>query len=60
MIKKFFIFLILLSTAASAQLKVPVKWTFTVNTLQSAEYELIFTANIEKGWHLYSQDPTTG
>ncbi|HEV7230713.1 MAG TPA: cytochrome c biogenesis protein CcdA [Bacteroidia bacterium] len=58
MIKKFFIFLILLSTAASAQLKVPVKWTFTVNTLQSAEYELIFTANIEKGWHLYSQDPT--
>ncbi|MCD4790908.1 MAG: thioredoxin family protein [Bacteroidales bacterium] len=34
----------------------PVKWSFSQNNLGNNEAELIFTASIEKGWHLYSQD----
>lgn len=38
-----------------AQIYDPVKWKFAVNRLSDSEAELVFTANIEKGWHLYSQ-----
>jgi thiol:disulfide interchange protein len=58
MIKKFFVLLIsLLPLVASAQLKLPVKWTFTVNSTDPGEYDLVLTADLEKGWHLYSQIP---
>jgi len=33
----------------------PVKWTFTVEQKNSDEAMLVFHANIEKGWHIYSQ-----
>jgi len=32
----------------------PVKWTFDQKKISDTEYELYFTASIEKGWHLYS------
>lgn len=39
-----------------AQILEPVKWTTSVNKISDSEYELIATATIDKGWHLYSQN----
>ena len=38
-----------------AQLLDPVKWTFSVRDLNETESELVFTAKLDDGWHLYSQ-----
>jgi len=38
-----------------AQVLDPVKWSFSSQKINSDEYELIFTAKIDKNWHLYSQ-----
>lgn len=55
---KNFILLILalLSSVVSAQIKDPVKFKYTVNTLANGEYEAVLTASVDKGWHIYSQD----
>ncbi|MDQ3192046.1 MAG: thioredoxin family protein [Bacteroidota bacterium] len=52
-----FIFTVLLFTGqlASAQIYQPVKWSFSVKNINESERELIFTASINRGWHLYSQ-----
>lgn len=46
-------------TAMQAQGKpdLHTKWTFTTKQLSDCEYDLMFTATIDKGWHLYSQIP---
>lgn len=33
------------------------KWSFSTNKISECEYELVFTAQIDNGWHLYSQKP---
>ena len=33
----------------------PVKWTYKVNETSATEAELVFTAKLDAGWHLYSQ-----
>lgn len=33
----------------------PVKWSFESNSLGNDEFELIMTANMDKGWSIYSQ-----
>ncbi|MFK7809736.1 MAG: protein-disulfide reductase DsbD domain-containing protein [Saprospiraceae bacterium] len=33
----------------------PVKWTFEVEQVNDGEYDLIITADIERGWSVYSQ-----
>lgn len=33
----------------------PVQWSFGANKISDTEYELIATAQISKGWYLYSQ-----
>lgn len=38
-----------------AQELTPVEWSFDVSEINNQEYELIFTADIEKGWTVYSQ-----
>ncbi|MGZ5243520.1 MAG: protein-disulfide reductase DsbD domain-containing protein [Bacteroidia bacterium] len=38
----------------------PVKWTTEVKKTAPNEYDLIFTANLETGWHIYSQFIETG
>jgi len=40
---------------AQAQILTPVKWKFEKKALGNDEYELKFTANIDKGWTVYSQ-----
>ena len=39
----------------SAQIQDPVKWSFTVKDLNENMSELVFTAQLDPGWHLYSQ-----
>lgn len=39
----------------NAKIYDPVKWSFSSEKLNDKEYNLIITANIEKGWHVYSQ-----
>ena len=41
---------------ANAQTDDPVKWKYTVNKISDCEVELVFTATVEKNWHLYSQE----
>lgn len=42
-------------TDPKAKMFDPVKWSFTSEKLSDRDYNLVITAKIEKGWHLYSQ-----
>ena len=46
---------ILVHINISAQIYDPVDWSFSHNRISETEFELQFIAQIEKGWHLYSQ-----
>jgi len=54
------ILLILLAVSlpliSGAQVFKPVKWTFSTKQISAGEVQLIFSATIDKPWHLYSQD----
>jgi thiol:disulfide interchange protein DsbD len=50
------LFAVLLSTMAWSQIYEPVKWQFTSEEIGENEHMLTFRAEIEKTWHLYSQD----
>ena len=39
-----------------SQIEDPVKWSYSTNDLGNNEFELLFKASIEEGWHLYSQN----
>lgn len=39
-----------------AQVLEPVKWKTSTEKLSETEYNLVATATIDEGWHLYSQD----
>ncbi len=39
----------------SAQIYDPVKWSFSSERVNDKESDLVITAKIEKGWHVYSQ-----
>lgn len=36
----------------------PIKWTFTVEKVSDGAFDMIATADINKGWYLYSQHNT--
>ncbi len=44
------------AASLNAQILEPVKWKYTSNKLSDTEFELVFTASIDRNWHLYSQD----
>lgn len=50
-----FVLLLGLTLASFAQLQNPVKWTYSVKDVNATESELVFTAQLDAGWHLYSQ-----
>ncbi len=56
--KKIFTLLVLffLSVAAFAQSGSKVQWTFVSKKLSDKKYEVIITATIQPGWHMYSQN----
>ena len=57
MMKKLLLVLtgIVMSMGLWAQQLDPVKWTYSVNETSATEAELVFTAKLDAGWHLYSQ-----
>lgn len=54
-----FIFL-LISIALNAQIEKPVHWKFSLEPLSGNEYNLVFTATIDKPWHMYANDIPEG
>ncbi|MCT4629394.1 thioredoxin family protein [Winogradskyella sp.] len=44
----------------SAQVFEPVKWETSVEKISDNEYDLISSATIDSGWHLYSQEVPEG
>lgn len=43
-----------------AQIHDPVKWSFELKDLPSAEKEITFTASIDNGWHMYDMNLPEG
>lgn len=44
-----------ISMASFAQLQNPIHWSYSVKETSDNEAELVFTAKLDAGWHLYSQ-----
>ncbi len=42
--------------AATAQIKNPVKWTYTAKKIADKTFEVHITATIDAGWHVYTID----
>jgi Disulphide bond corrector protein DsbC len=53
--KTIVVLLLVFVTIVNAQVYNPVKWSTAVVKISDSEYELNIHAQIEKGWHLYSQ-----
>ncbi|MDY0077285.1 MAG: protein-disulfide reductase DsbD family protein [Bacteroidales bacterium] len=49
-------FIFLMPMLVKAQILEPVTWDFTTEKLADDRYNLVFTADIEPKWHLYSQN----
>lgn len=49
------ILLSIISFGVQAQIFDPVKWETSVVKISETDYDLVATAKIESGWHLYSQ-----
>ncbi|MDO6739012.1 cytochrome c biogenesis protein CcdA [Wenyingzhuangia sp. 2_MG-2023] len=54
--KLILIFSLLCVTFGNSQIVEPVKWQTSVEKISESKYMLIAKANIEAGWHLYSQN----
>lgn len=52
-ISLFFAFLFI-SVMSFAQILKPVKWSYSFESINEKEAYVVFTAKIEKGWHVYS------
>ncbi len=48
--------LITIYSASYSQILKPVKWTFSSSKVNDSIVNLFFTAKIDKGWHVYSQN----
>ncbi len=59
--KLLFVFaLFLLFSGVFAQIKNPVHWTFSSKKIDAITYEVHAIANMDKGWHIYSQTTPEG
>ncbi len=54
------VFLTMLAVYVHSQIYDPVTWSFDYEKKDGESYELIFTALIEKGSHIYSMDVPEG
>ena len=57
---KVFIFFFLIGSVAQAQIHKPIVWETSVEKINESDFNLIITATIEAGWHLYSQKVPEG
>ncbi|HET7115825.1 MAG TPA: protein-disulfide reductase DsbD domain-containing protein [Hanamia sp.] len=53
-------FLLLFSNVLFAQIQNPVSWSVTSKKIADKTYEIHLTANIDNGWHIYSQTTPEG
>ncbi|HUZ60732.1 MAG TPA: protein-disulfide reductase DsbD domain-containing protein [Hanamia sp.] len=53
-------FLLLFSNILFAQIQNPVSWIATSKKINDKTYEIHLTANIDNGWHTYSQTTPDG
>ena len=51
----FYLFILLFPIFGFSQIEDPVSWSFDVEDLGDGEYRLNINAEIEEGWHIYSQ-----
>ena len=51
----FIVFSFVFSLNSFSQILEPVKWNSTVDKISATDYDLIFTADIDEGWYIYSQ-----
>ena len=51
---------LLVSNILLAQIQNPVNWTATAKKIADKTYEIHLTANINNGWHIYSQTTPDG
>ncbi len=58
--KKLLFALLLLTAAAQSQILKPVTWTTAAEKVSASEFDLVITAEIDPGWHLYSQQVPDG
>lgn len=56
----FLAFGLLLSGTSFSQILNPVKWTYSAKKINSTEAIVYLKANIDKGWHIYSQSVGEG
>ena len=49
-----------LAFAAYAQIQEPVKFKTELKNVSAPEAEIVFTASIEQGWHVFSTVPGDG
>ena len=52
--------IVLISSLSFAQVKNPVKWTFSSKKIDATTYEVHISATLENGWHIYSQTTPDG
>ena len=53
-------FAMLLPLVSFGQIYEPVQWSFSAESLGNNEYNVIMKAEIEAGWHVYSQNINEG
>lgn len=58
--KCFLLLLMFIALAAHAQIQEPVKFKTELKTLSDTEGEIVFTATVDKGWHVYSTELDDG
>ena len=54
------LFIVLLVQTTFSQVLNPVTWKTSVEKITDTEYNLVTTAKIDKGWHVYAQDVPSG
>ncbi len=59
-ILKVFIFFFLIGSVTNAQIHKPIVWETSVEKINESDFNLIISATIEAGWHLYSQNVPEG
>ncbi len=59
-ISTLFLFIFLFITESYAQIYNPVSWETSVEKISDSDFQLVISASIEEGWHLYSQNVPEG
>ena len=59
--KAFFVLVIfVIAVQGFGQIKNPVKWSFASKKIDESTFEISLAANVDQGWHIYSQSTPDG